>query len=68
MTIFVPEQQVSVLTLRGRIIVPYQGYEHHVALIHHGATIGAAKLWYDKAHKQFYLFVSLELEVPEPAP
>ena len=34
---FKPEQQVSVLTLRGRIIVPYQGYEHHVALIHHGS-------------------------------
>jgi putative transposase len=61
-------QQVSVLTLQGRIIVPYQGYEPHVALIHHGATIGGAKLWYDKAHKQFYLLVSLELKVPEPTP
>ena len=61
-------QQVSVLTLQGRIILSYQGYEPHVALIHHGATIGGAKLWYDKAHKQFYLLVSLELEVPEPTP
>ncbi len=65
---FKPGQQVSVLTLQGRIIVSYQGYERHVALIHHGATIGGAKLWYDKAHKQFYLLVSLELEVPEPTP
>jgi putative transposase len=65
---FKPGQQVSVLTLQGRIIVSYQGYHQHVALIHHGATIGAAKLWYDKAHKQFYLLVSLELEVPEPTP
>jgi putative transposase len=65
---FKPGQQVSVLTLQGRIIVSYQGYEPHVALIQHGATIGAAKLWYDKAHKQFYLLVSLELEVPEPTP
>src|SRR5260221_8889760 len=65
---FKPGQQVSVLTLQGRIIVSYQGYEPHVALIHHGATIGGAKLWYDKAHKQFYLLVSLELEVPEPTP
>ena len=65
---FKPGQRVSVLTLQGRIILPYQGYEPHVALIHHGATIGAAKLWYDKAHKQFYLLVSLELEVPEPTP
>ena len=32
------------------------------------SIMGAAKLWYDKAHKQFYLLVSLELEVPEPAP
>src|SRR6266481_7630874 len=61
-------QQVSVLTLQGRIIVPYQGYEPHVALIHHGATIGGAKLWYDKAHKQFYLLVSLELDIADPTP
>ncbi len=65
---FKPGQQVSVLTLQGRIIVSYQGYDRHIALIHHGATIGGAKLWYDKAHKQFYLLVSLELEVPEPTP
>ena len=65
---FKPGQQVSVLTLQGRIIVSYQGYEPHVALIHYGATIGGAKLWYDKAHKQFYLLVSLELEIPEPTP
>src|SRR5215467_9269557 len=65
---FKPGQQVSVLTLQGRIIVSYQGYKPHVALIHHGATIGGAKLWYDKAHKQFYLLVSLELEIAEPTP
>ncbi len=65
---FKPGQQVSVLTLQGRIIVSYQGYEPHVALVHHGATIGAARLWYDKAHKQFYLLVSLELKIAEPSP
>jgi len=65
---FKPGQQVSVLTLQGRIIVSYQGYEPHVALIHHGAIIGGAKLWYDKAHKQFYLLVSLELKIAEPPP
>ncbi len=65
---FKPDQQVSVLTLQGRIIVSYQGYEPHVALIHHGATIGAARLWYDTAHKQFYLLVSLELKIAEPTP
>ncbi len=61
-------QQVSVLTLDGRIILPYQGYDRHVALIQHDATIGAARLWYDKPHKQFYLLVSLGLELPEPTP
>src|SRR5215469_17022307 len=65
---FKPGQQVSVLTLQGRIILPYQGYDQHVALIHHGATIGGAKLWYDKPRKQFYLLVSLELELPDPTP
>jgi putative transposase len=61
-------QQVSVLTLHGRIILPYQGCNRHMALIQHGASIGAAKLWYDKPRKQFYLVVSLELDVPEPTP
>src|SRR2546425_7076975 len=41
-------QQVSILTLLGRVIVPYTGYDKHVALLHHRAQIGAAKLWYDK--------------------
>jgi putative transposase len=65
---FKKEQRVSVLTLAGRIVLPYQGYDPHVALIQHGATIGGAKLWYDKPHKQFYLLVSLELEIPDPTP
>ncbi len=63
---FKSEQQVSVLSLQGRIIISYEGYERHIALIHHGATIGGAKLWYDKAHQQFYLLVSLELEIADP--
>jgi|SRR5579859_892567 len=61
-------QQVSILTLQGRIIVPYQGYDRHVALIQHGGRIGAARLWYDKHHKQYYLLVSLELELLDPTP
>jgi putative transposase len=61
-------QRVSVLTLCGRIVLPYQGYDPHVALIQHGATIGGAKLYYDKPRKQFYLLVYLELELPEPIP
>src|SRR5947209_15435805 len=63
-----PEQQVSILTLNGRVVVSYTGYEQHLALMQHGAHIGAAKLWYDKPRKQFYLLVTLELEVPAPTP
>src|SRR6266699_6576106 len=61
-------QQVSVLTLQGRVVLSYQGYNQHIALIQHGATIGGDKLWYDKPHKQFYLLVSLELDLAEPTP
>jgi transposase len=61
-------QQVSILTLEGRVIVPYAGYDRHVALIRQGARIGAAKLWYDQPHKQFYLLVRLELAIPDPSP
>lgn len=60
-------QQVSILTLEGRVILPYTGYEKHITLIQHGAQIGAAKLWYDKPKKQFYLLVSLEVEIVDPA-
>jgi IS605 OrfB family transposase len=63
-----PDTQVSILTLDGRVIVPYTGYEKHVALLRHGASIGAAKLWYDKPRKRFYLLISLEVEVADPVP
>jgi putative transposase len=65
---FKPGQQVSIMTLQGRIIAHYEGYHRHISLIQHGATIKAAKLWYDKPHKQFYLLVSLELELIDPTP
>jgi putative transposase len=65
---FKTEQRVSVLTLSGRVIVSYTGKAEHVALIGHGAHLGAANLWYDKPKKQFYLLVSLELEVADPTP
>src|SRR6266702_3710991 len=63
-----PDHQVSILTLSGRVIVLYTAYSQHGALLQHGAHIGAAKLWYDKPKKQFYLLVSLEVEVAEPTP
>lgn len=61
-------QRVSILTLSGRVILPYTGYNKHVALIRQGTPIGGAKLWYDKPRKQFYLLVSLEIEVDDPTP
>jgi putative transposase len=65
---FKKEQHVSVLTLSGRVIMAYTGYNKHVELIQHGAEMGAAKLWYDKPKKQFYLLVSLSIETPDPTP
>lgn len=63
---FKTEQRVSILTLTGRLVLPYTGYAKQVALIQSGAHIGAAKLWYDKPRKQFYLLVSLEVTIPDP--
>src|SRR5258708_24378639 len=63
---FQRNQQISLGTLNGRISIPYQGKDSHIALIRQGASIGDAKLWYDKPKKTFYLLVSLEIEVPEP--
>src|SRR6266705_5172898 len=54
---FKSDQHLSILALSGRVIVCYTGYEKHLALIQKGAEIGAAKLWYDKPRKQFYLLV-----------
>jgi IS605 OrfB family transposase len=65
---FKANQHLSILTLSGRVVVPYTGYNKHVALIQHGAEIGAAKLWYDKPKKRFYLLVSLEIDVADPTP
>jgi putative transposase len=62
------DSQVSILTLQGRVVVSYTGYHKHGTLLHQGARIGAAKLWYDKPKKQFYLLVSLEIEVADPTP
>ena len=61
-------QEVSILTLSGRLHVPYQGWSCHVALLQTGATLGGAKLWYDRSKQRFYLLVSLTIETPDPAP
>jgi putative transposase len=62
------DQQVSIRTLNGRIIIPYQGYYEHIALIHLGAHIGDVKLWYDQPKKAFYLLVSLTIDIDDPTP
>jgi IS605 OrfB family transposase len=64
---FKRDQHVSLLTLNGRITLRYQGYSRHVALIHQGVNLGEAKLWYDKRHRQYYLLVSLKLEIADPS-
>jgi len=58
--------RVSIGTLNGRMSVPYQGYDRHIALIRTGATIGDAKLCYDRQKKTFYLLVSLSIDIAEP--
>ncbi len=65
---FKRDGRVSVMTLDGRVVVPYSGYDRHTALIRDGARIGAAKLWYDKSKRRFYLLVSLTLERPDVTP
>lgn len=65
---FQRDSRVSVGTLNGRISIPYQGYDEHLARIRQGATIGDAKLWYDRPKKRFYLLVSLMIDLPDPTP
>jgi putative transposase len=62
------KDKVSLITLSGRIKVNYSGYYKHLDLIKSGSEIGAAKIWYDKSKKTYYLLVSLNLEVPEIKP
>jgi putative transposase len=61
-------QQVSISTLAGRLVLPYEGYAKHLEYIANGAEIGAGKLWYSKQKKQYFLLVPLEIELPDPEP
>lgn len=65
---FKKDQQVSINTLSGRVVVPYEGYTKHLDWIRNGVKIGAAKLYYQKSSKTYYLLVSLELEIPDIMP
>lgn len=61
-------QQVSISTLQGRLVLPYEGYARHLEYIAQGSEIGAGKLWYDKRKKQYFLLVPLSIELPDPDP
>jgi putative transposase len=65
---FCHESQISIRTLDGRIRCEYRGYSKHVDLLKNKATIGAAKLYYDKSSKVFYLMIALEFEIADPTP
>ena len=59
---------MSISTLNGRVVLPYEGYAKHLEYIAQGAEIGAGKLWYSKAKKQYFLLVPLTFELPEAEP
>ncbi|MEG3964600.1 MULTISPECIES: RNA-guided endonuclease InsQ/TnpB family protein [unclassified Microcoleus] len=65
---FKTERRVSIITLQGRIVVLYDGYNKHLDLIANGARIGAAKIVYQRSSKIYYLMVSIEVETPEISP
>jgi IS605 OrfB family transposase len=65
---FKSDQSVSIGTLNGRIVVPYEGWNKHLDLIKTCANIGAAKIVYQRSSKTYYLMVSLEIELPDIDP
>ncbi|WP_339383815.1 MULTISPECIES: RNA-guided endonuclease InsQ/TnpB family protein [unclassified Tychonema] len=65
---FKSDQQVSIGTLNGRIVVPYEGWHIHLDLIRVCPNIGAAKIVYQRYSKTYYLMVSLEIELPDIEP
>jgi IS605 OrfB family transposase len=66
---FKANQQVSIMTLNGRLKLPYQGWNYHVNLIKGGNIhIGNSHLYYDRISKTYFLLVSLELEIPDFIP
>jgi hypothetical protein len=65
---FQRDRQGSRGTLNGRVSVAYQGYDKHGARIGQAATIGDAKLWYDRPKKRLYLLVSLTIDIAALTP
>ena len=61
-------QKVSVGTLESRLVLEYDGYQKHLDYIQQGCETGAAKLYYQKSKKQYYLIVALNIDLPDPQP
>ena len=60
--------RVSIGTLDGRLVLEFDGYAKHLEYIQAGCETGAAKLYYQKSKKQYYLIVALNIELPDPQP
>lgn len=65
---FKKNREVSVMTLEGRMTLGYAAWNAHLEDLQHPDTeIGAAKLWYDRPRKQWYLLVAYTVEKPVKA-
>lgn len=65
---FKKDRQVSVMTLEGRMTIGYDGWNAHLEDLQHPDTdIGAAKLWYDRPKRQWYLLVAYTVQKPVAA-
>ncbi|WP_291423867.1 transposase [Deinococcus sp.] len=60
--------RVSIGTLDGRLQLEFDGYQKHLDYIAQGCETGAAKLYYQKSKKQYYLIVALNIDLPDPPP
>ena len=60
--------RVSIGTLNGRLVLEFDGYAKHLEYIAGGCETGAAKLYYQKSRKQYYLIVALNIDLPDPQP
>jgi len=60
--------RVSIGTLDGRMVLEFDGYRNHLEYLREGAETGAAKLYYQKSKRQYYLIVALNIELPDPQP
>ncbi|QID33039.1 RNA-guided endonuclease InsQ/TnpB family protein [Pampinifervens florentissimum] len=59
---------VSITTMNGRLKnIPYLGWEKHYEYLQRG-RIGDAVLVYDKANKEFFLHIPVEIEVEKQTP